>query len=455
MTGSGVAAAAACDAGAEVSASSMAAKPSAGSDVDAAALEAKGKFSCTVLSDAAALGSEAKGKFQGKKKRKGREFDWTKATFEHYVLKISYIGTNYHGLAWQDPASIPGCTTVEATLFEALMKTCLVRDREECDYSRCGRTDKGVHAAGNYIALKLRKKPGKASDVEGPADEFDYVAMLNGVLPADIRILAAMRAPPGFHARFSCLYRAYEYFFPHCGEDLDRMREAAQYLVGEHDFSNLCKMDIMNVSNFRRRIFSVCVKSLPGGMAEFAVTGSAFLWHQVRCIVAVLLLVGQGLEEPSIVKQLLDVETLPCKPIYGLADESGLVLRDCGFEGIPFAPSSPAPPAGSTHAAKMPRAASAVGCLQRMQQQALRAAAVHNCLVDSVLGPAGVEGSTRDQPGDAAGVGTRRLRHQPLLQRAACPSYEDRKSAFEARKRRKETHGDVTMSEAQPEAAED
>eukprot|EP00439_Symbiodinium_sp_Y106_P064253 s1891_g10.t1 len=280
---------------------------------------------------------EGAGKTQEKKKKKKkgpREFDWTKATFGHYVLKLAYVGTNYHGLAWQEPST---CPTVEAALFDALQKTRLIQDRQSCNFSRCGRTDKGVHAAGNYISLTLRLKPASESGTEA----FDYPSILNGVLPSDIRILAAAPAPSGFDARFSCLFRAYQYYFPHAGEDLQKMREAAAYFVGEHDFRNFCKMDVENITNYRRRVLSVSVRPMTDGVAEFAVTGVAFLWHQVRCMAAVLLLVGQGLEQPSVVQELLDVERYPRKPLYEPADESGLVLRDCGFEDVDFAPSSP------------------------------------------------------------------------------------------------------------------
>eukprot|EP00405_Crypthecodinium_cohnii_P010047 CAMPEP_0206437690 /NCGR_PEP_ID=MMETSP0324_2-20121206/11186_1 /ASSEMBLY_ACC=CAM_ASM_000836 /TAXON_ID=2866 /ORGANISM="Crypthecodinium cohnii, Strain Seligo" /LENGTH=477 /DNA_ID=CAMNT_0053905009 /DNA_START=70 /DNA_END=1503 /DNA_ORIENTATION=+ len=294
----------------------------------------------------AAANQEEKG---AKKRKNRREFDWSKATFGHFVLKVAYVGTKYHGLAWQDPTACPNCPTVESKLFEALIKCHLIQDRVTCNYSRCGRTDKGVHAAGNYIALNLRLKTQKDGSLA--SDDYDYPSMLNGVLPSDVRILACTRAPEGFDARFSCKYRAYQYYFPLNGESLDRMQEAADLFVGAHDFRNFCKMDIENVTNYQRRVLSVCVREMPGGVAEFSVTGTAFLWHQVRNMVAVLLLVGAGLEKPSIVTDLLDIDKNPRKPIYEPANESGLVLFDCGFEALPFAPRLPPPPAGQTGAA--------------------------------------------------------------------------------------------------------
>lgn len=374
-----------------------------------------------------------------KRRRKGaREFDWTKATFAHFVLKISYVGTKYHGLAWQDPATTPNCPTIEGKLFEALVKTCLIRDRASCGYSRCGRTDRGVHAAGNYVALQLRLKPPRRAEGEEAEEDYDYAAILNGVLPQDIRVLAGARAPPGFDARFSCLYRAYQYYFPLGDEDLDRMREAAQHFVGEHDFQNYCKMDIENVTNYRRRVLSVSVEARSGGVGEFAVTGVAFLWHQVRCMVAVLLMVGLGFEEPGLVAQLLDVERHPRKPIYEPADESGLVLRDCGFEGLPFASGWPPPPAGSASAtATATSAPSAAETLRQMHSQALRAAAVHGCLAEAAS--AGGTGT--------AEAGRARRQHIPLLRRAVCPSLEEKASALEAKRRRKGCEEDVAAAE--------
>jgi len=395
------------------------------------AADAEGDFE--VRGEETTEGASGRNRGEGKdakKRKKGtrREFDWSKATFGHFVIKIAYVGTKYFGLAWQDPSACPNCPTVESKLFEALIKTCLIRDRTSCSYSRCGRTDKGVHAAGNYIALQLREKPRK----EGASgdDDYDYAAMLNGVLSSDIRMLACCRAPPGFDARFSCKYRAYQYYFPLCGENLDRMREAAQSFVGAHDFRNFCKMDIEAVTNYRREVLSVSVREKPGGVGEFSVTGLAFLWHQVRNMVAVLLLVGAGHEEPGIVRELLDIEKHPRKPIFEPADESGLVLRDCGFLDIPFAPGVPAPLAGETSAqSDFSASASAAETLQQMWAQSRRVAAVQECLAAASGG------------GAFASEFRPREKHTPLLRRGVGPSFEEKVKAFEVKKRRKNDAG--------------
>ena len=164
--------------------------------------------------------------------------------------------------------------------------------------------------------------------VDDAAKEIRYTHILNRVLPADIRVLAWAPVEPSFSARFSCLERTYRYFFPRADLDIEAMNCAAHKYVGTHDFRNLCKMDVANgVINFQRTILSAQVKLVGQSLAEdgwqapfqlcqFEVTGQAFLYHQVRCMMAVLFLIGQGMEEPEIIDELLNVEKNPQKPQY-------------------------------------------------------------------------------------------------------------------------------------------
>ena len=69
-------------------------------------------------------------------------------------------------------------------------------------------------------------------------------------------------------------------------------------------------------------------------MCELMVHGSGFLWHQIRCIVALLFLIGQEKEEINLIKNLLDIEKYPCTPNYQIASELPLVLFDCQFNNI-------------------------------------------------------------------------------------------------------------------------
>lgn len=144
--------------------------------------------------------------------------------------------------------------------------------------------------------------------------------------------------------RFDCLYREYKYFFLKRDLNIERMREAAGYLVGTHNFKNFCKIDrAKKVINYVREIMRFEITrtaSVTGSeepalqVYEFCLRGTAFLWHQVRFMVSVLFLVGQGLEEPSIVKDLLDPKRYPRRPVYSMAPETPLVLNDCAFEDL-------------------------------------------------------------------------------------------------------------------------
>lgn len=173
-------------------------------------------------------------------------------------------------------------------------------------------------------------------------EELCYTHILNRVLPPDIRVLAWSPVEPDFSARFSCLRRTYRYFFPCADLDVALMHAAAQRYVGTHDFRNLCKMDVANgVINFQRTILSAQVMWVDRGaetglrdpfrLCQFEVTGQAFLYHQVRCMMAILFLIGQRMESPEIIDELLDVEKNPRKPQYRygqLRKPPRLLLRD-------------------------------------------------------------------------------------------------------------------------------
>ena len=105
------------------------------------------------------------------------------------------------------------------------------------------------------------------------------------------------------------------------------MKEAAAYLLGSHDFRNLSKLDVANVSNFVREVYSADIKpfhpdrSCERSVFMLEIKGIAFLWHMVRCIMAVLFLVGEGKETPGIVAELLDISKTNAKPQYEMACE--------------------------------------------------------------------------------------------------------------------------------------
>ena len=294
-----------------------------------------------------------------KKSRRAQAFDMDKYCQRRVAFKIAYLGWSYDGLAVQDSTN----NTIEYHLFQALHKSRLITDRTLSNFNRCGRTDKGVSALCQVVALNVRSNlpidhPDAILPMSGadkviskvPLDqwlnhqhELNYAKMLNGLLPKDIRVLGWAPVHKEFSARFDCKFRQYKYFFPRGDLDLDKMQQAAQLLVGGHDFRNLCKVDPnKGFQSFIRRVLEVSVGPADDSvspdsmdkrdMCVFMVKGTAFLWHQVRCMMQVLFMVGQGIEQPDIIRRILDVEATPEKPLYKMASEVPLVLWDCAYD---------------------------------------------------------------------------------------------------------------------------
>ena len=283
------------------------------------------------------------------------------------------------------------------------------------------------------------------------------MSLLNRCLPSSIRILGWSPVNEDFDARFSCLGRHYKYFFsstPLAPLHVDAMQAAANGLVGEHDFRNLCKVDATKqITNFKRRIVSAVISELEprrvqAGMQEerhyvLDLQGSAFLYHQVRHIMAILFLVGSGRESPDVVKALVDtgyrdlVETtdpsgiarptqqldpsntaaLRSKPSYEMSDDLPLVLWDCQFREADVKWRQDAAPASRIKAyADMHLHTSSLDLKSRISQHFLRAyrelgEKAHGNLVST----ANPDRSGTVQVGAGRVIGT--SRYTPLLQR--------------------------------------
>ncbi|XP_022767999.1 tRNA pseudouridine(38/39) synthase isoform X1 [Durio zibethinus] len=345
----------------------------------------------------------------------------------YVALKVMYFGQRFYGFASEaqmDP-------TIESEIFKALEKTrLLIGDKKESRYSRCGRTDKGVSSVGQVIALFLRsnlKETDANNKISGELipdtrteGEIDYVRVLNRVLPNDIRILGWSPVSIDFNARFSCLAREYRYVFWRGNLNLPAMENAGKKFIGEHDFRNFCKMDAANVHNYRRcvtlfEISSSNIRLEGNQLCAIKVKGSAFLWHQVRCMVAVLFMIGQGLESVEVIDSLLDTEKTPRKPQYAMAPEIPLVLQSCEFEDVKFICSSDSGKALRIHLENE--------CQAYQLQSAIFHEAVLSCL------PLANDQSTLNK-----GTIKKVASHVPLLSRPTEPSYEDRCAKLNSRR---------------------
>ncbi|KAK9478025.1 pseudouridine synthase [Lipomyces japonicus] len=279
--------------------------------------------------------------------KRPRPFDFSRHSTRFIALRFAYLGWNYHGLniLLQDPAP----PTVEGELLKA-METCKLiesaTDLKACEFSRCGRTDKGVSALSQVVSLRVRSRlnPEEQANEDNDSKELSYIVMLNKLLRPDIRVYQVCLHPPeGFDARFSCKSRHYKYFFTsykHEPLDIQAMRKAITYLIGEHDFRNFCRVDgSKQIDNYARTILRASISPMDLKVTEsddevfyvFDLQGTAFLWHQVRCIVAILFLVGQRHEPPEIIRDLLDVDKFASKPLYDMAADIPLLLYNCEF----------------------------------------------------------------------------------------------------------------------------
>jgi tRNA pseudouridine38/39 synthase len=197
---------------------------------------------------------------------------------------------------------------------------------------------------------------GDASGSPQALTALRYLHTLNAILPPSIRVYAWAPVAPTFSARFSCRARHYKYFFSGRNLDVAAMGAGAARLVGEHDFRNLCKLDpSKQLTSFRRRILRADVSPLShnnDGMHVLDLVGTAFLYNQVRHIMAVLLLIGARFESPSVISALLNADPsapgvpvhpegeeqepppplVTCKPEYQMADALPLVLWDCVYD---------------------------------------------------------------------------------------------------------------------------
>eukprot|EP00796_Vickermania_ingenoplastis_P005901 gene5901-4216_t len=265
--------------------------------------------------------------FPPSKKKPERPFIFDQHPSRRIALRLAYHGHVHDGLAIQKETS----NTVEGLLCEALKRLRLISAEGPQEMARCGRTDKGVSALSNCMSFIARASCRATDDPQLPP--IDYCTKLNHILPSTIRAIGFAHVHDDFDARFSCKARTYRYYFCHRGLDLAAMQEAVGALVGTHNFRNFCVLDVVNVSNFERTVQTAAIRRSelqPDTVSFLELKANSFLYHQVRCTMEVLFLVGRHLEPPSIVRSLL--ERGDCKPQYGLADSTPLVLWECHFD---------------------------------------------------------------------------------------------------------------------------
>lgn len=232
-------------------------------------------------------------------------------------LKVAYDGTNYHG--WQLQ---PNGITIESELNRCLSQIL----GEDIRVTGASRTDSGVHALGNVAVFDTCARM--------PADKVAYA--LNQRLPEDIRIQKSEQVPSHWHPRRCVSRKTYEYkiyraefplpqrrlysLFTYHELDVQRMREAAACLEGEHDFKSFCQVNTQ-VESTVRTIYSITIWE-EGQELTIRVCGSGFLYNMVRIITGTLLEVGRGRLSAKDIPTILDQKDRssagPTAPAHGL-----------------------------------------------------------------------------------------------------------------------------------------
>lgn len=217
------------------------------------------------------------------------------------MLVVAYDGTNYCG--WQVQ---PNGITIEEVLNRELSRIL----KEDIKVIGASRTDAGVHALGNVAVFDTNARI--------PGEKVSYA--LNQSLPEDIRVQDSKEVPLNFHPRHCNTRKTYEYtiynhrfenplgrqyaYFFHHPLCVGKMQEAAQYLVGTHDFKSFCNIHTQ-VEDTVRTVYR-CEVAKKGNLVTIRIEGNGFLYNMVRIIAGTLLAVGNGELEPAAIPAILD-----------------------------------------------------------------------------------------------------------------------------------------------------
>ena len=220
----------------------------------------------------------------------------------NYKAVLQYDGTRYRG--WQTQGNTDN--TIQGKLETLLTKMA----GEPVEVNGSGRTDAGVHAAGQVISFRCKTK-------ESPEEICRY---MNEYLPEDIAVLSVEEAAPRFHARLNAVRKTYVYRIWNAPVrnvfrrrfttwiqkplDLETMEQAAAFLCGTHDYRAFCSLKKFKKSTVRT-IEQIEIGKL-GQEIRISYTGDGFLYHMVRILTGTLVEVGLGLRKPEEMTAILE-----------------------------------------------------------------------------------------------------------------------------------------------------
>ncbi|MBI4710450.1 MAG: tRNA pseudouridine(38-40) synthase TruA [Nitrospirae bacterium] len=225
-------------------------------------------------------------------------------------LLIQYDGTDYHGWQIQDNA-----VTIQGILEDTLAKI----TGERLRVTAAARTDAGVHALGQVASFKTNS--GMQSEI--------FTRAINANIPRDIRVVQSSESTLEFHPRFSAQGKTYFYlistaysiflkrfscFVPYALNS-NLMKQAAEVLIGEHDFSSF-RASGCSSKNPVRKITGITVEEISSiefmtfnikvPVIKISITANAFLRHMVRNIAGTLIAAGRGRITPAQAAEILE-----------------------------------------------------------------------------------------------------------------------------------------------------
>ncbi len=245
---------------------------------------------------------------------KGKMDSERKRSMKRIKMAVAYDGTAYCG--WQLQ---PNGVTIE----EILNRTLSDLLKEPVCVTGASRTDSGVHALGNVAVFDTESRI--------PGDKICFA--LNQRLPEDIRVMSSEEVPPDWHPRKQNCIKTYEYKILNCRVDVptrrlyahfcyfpldvDKMRKAASYLVGEHDFTSFCSAR-HQAEETVRTLYGITLDKGSDDVITIRLWGNGFLYNMVRIIAGTLMKVGMGVYPPEHVKEILEARDRQQAPARGL-----------------------------------------------------------------------------------------------------------------------------------------
>lgn len=220
-----------------------------------------------------------------------------------YKCIVSYDGTRYNG--WQKQGNTEH--TIQGKIESVLSKQL----NEVIDIHGSGRTDAGVHALGQVFHFHTNAKP----------NEITLLEDCNTFLPKDIRILSLESCDERFHARLNATQKTYQYhidiskfgnvFLRNTAHhiptplDIDAMKEAANLLIGTHDFKSFCSNKRFKKSSIRT-LFSIDIEKKDEQLLLLTYTGNGFLYNMVRILTGTLIEIGLGIRDAKEIPSILE-----------------------------------------------------------------------------------------------------------------------------------------------------